>query len=225
MILIIETSAQLCSSAIADEQGNVIAEIIASEENAHAEKLPGMVSQVIANAGITLSELSAVGISRGPGSYTGLRIGTSLAKGICYASGVPLISLNGLRGMAMAATQKYQADLYAAHLDARRNEVYMEVFNAAGDVVKPLGAIILDAGTFEEFPGKQWLICGNSNEKIQSICTFGRDPEYLDTFPVAANLVEEAANKFKQKQWEDLAYFEPLYLKDFIPGITKKFSV
>lgn len=225
MILIIETSAPLCSAAIADKNGNVIAEILATEENAHAEKLPGMVSLAIANAGISHTELIAVGISRGPGSYTGLRIGTSLAKGICYALKIPLISLNGLRGMAIAALKKSPADFFAAHLDARRNEVYMEVFNGAGETVKPLGAVVLDANTFNEFPEKRWVICGNSNGKIRLICTFDTDPEFQDMIPVAANLVEEAAYKFKQKQWEDLAYFEPLYLKDFIPGVSKKFSV
>lgn len=225
MILILESSAPHCSVAISDVSGNELAMLRSEEQNAHAEKLPLMVQEVLKDAGMTTRDLRAVGVSGGPGSYTGLRIGTSLAKGICYALNLPLISLNGLLGLFEASVQRDTADYYVCHLDARRDEVYSEIYDANGRIFQKLSVVILTPDTYVGLNGRQIALCGNATEKILKLCNIQPVPQVFTAEPEARFLCKEASKKFNNNKFEDLAYFEPLYFKDFIPGITKKFSL
>ena len=193
--------------------------------NKHAEMLPEMVNRALdfieKNA-----VLSAVAICKGPGSYTGLRIGTSMAKGICYAKQVPLMSVNGFLGMALQGFEKYaDAEFAIAMLDARRDDVYLQVFNREGNAVSEMAAVTLVEDTLPDYASKKVVICGNSNTKWQQLVGGFNQIEFSDSEPHAAFCAKEAVAKFHNSQFEDSAYFQPFYLKDFIPGISKKFAL
>lgn len=186
--------------------------------------LPVMVDSIMKDCSLEFSELSAVGISKGPGSYTGLRIGTSLAKGICFSQNIPLISLNAFKGMAANAAVKHPDCYYFSNLDARRNEIYLEIYNAELKVFREMLALVLSSETFNNYK-ENLVFCGNSNNKIAELCGFQSTPVYLDMEPDSEFLIAEAVEKWEKRDFEDTAYFEPFYLKEFLPGTTKKFSI
>ncbi len=170
--------------------------------------------------------LSAVAICKGPGSYTGLRIGTSMAKGICYARQVPLISVNGFLGMALHGLEMYtDAEIAITMLDARRDDVYLQIFNREGIAISEMAAVTLEAPTLHEYANKKVVICGNSNAKWQQLVGGFNQIDFSHSEPHASFCVNEAVAKFHKLQFEDTAYFQPFYLKDFIPGISKKFAL
>lgn len=218
MILIAETSSLYCSAAIADANGNVLKLLHSGAQFRHAEELPVMVQSLIQE----FESIAAVAVSAGPGSYTGLRIGTSLAKGICYAMELPLISCNALFGMAKEASKSVaNADTIVAMLDARRNDVYLQEFAMPGFEITAVEAKTIVPELFDSTQYGKILICGNSNEKCAAILG-DTSIQYIPLEPRADYLAQEAASKFSRSEFEDTAYFEPFYLKDFIPGVAKK---
>jgi tRNA threonylcarbamoyladenosine biosynthesis protein TsaB len=225
LILIIETSAAFCSVAIVSGSGELLFSNTDLVANSHAEKLPEMVYTALNELGIKASQLSAIGVSKGPGSYTGLRIGTSLAKGLCFACQVPLIALNSFLGMAVWAKSQKKGDVYACHLDARRSEIYEQQFDSQLNILSPVSAVILQPDSYGKMANRKLIICGNSTEKIVQICSLSPFTEVIESTPKAEYLIEETIKKYESNDFENVAYFEPFYLKDFIAGTPKKYTL
>jgi tRNA threonylcarbamoyladenosine biosynthesis protein TsaB len=223
LILILESSASWCSVSLADLQGNSIEFLLEKVSNSHAEKLPVFAHQILSKYG---EEVRAVAVSSGPGSYTGLRIGSSLAKGICYAKNIPLISVSALRGMAHQLQKNIAADdVIISHLDARRDEVYMQLFHANGTEITQVRPCILTHGIFDSYLQNTVHIVGDCPSKFAELCAFPGPVVYHECMPQSDFLAAEAAEKYAKKDVESTAYFEPKYLKEYQPGAHKKFTV
>lgn len=215
-ILSIETSTTICSVAI-HERGKLIALVELRESGAHAEKLVLLIDEVFEKAGLSFGDLDAVAVSQGPGSYTGLRIGVSTAKGIAYGLDIPLIGINTLQ--AMAASQQVAAgEQVIAVLDARRKEVYTQTFDDTLEELTSIEALILEEGVFADVleKGKVYFV-GDGVEKVQEAVrhTNAFFPENGEQSLSAKNMGRLAFEKFARQDWEDLAYFVPNYLKEF----------
>lgn len=216
-ILCLETSTTNCSVAIAVD-GKVKA--IREENNqkfSHAEKLHVFIAEVLSESGFDKKELDAVAISKGPGSYTGLRIGVSAAKGLCFALDIPLISISTLELLAQQAECE---DCYIIPLlDARRMEVYSAIFNSNKEQIRETKAEILNENSFEEYlkTGKTIFI-GDGASKLKLLSGHKNAVFFDDKFPSSANMALLAEAKFKISDVEDIAYFEPYYLKEFMLG-------
>lgn len=209
--------------SLADLQGKVVHHRLEKVNNSHAEKLPLFANELLA---LCYGNISAVAVSSGPGSYTGLRIGSSLAKGICYAKNIPLIAVSALRGMAAQVAKNADRDaLIISHLDARRDEVYMQLFDADLQPVSEVKPCILSAGFFEEYNNKNLHIVGDCPSKFETLCAISSPVFYYEMMPQSDFLAAEAAEKWAQKKFENTAYFEPSYLKEYQPGAHKKFTV
>lgn len=220
-ILHIETSSRNCSVAISD--GNellCLCEEI-SENYKQSESLHTFVEWALEGSGISLKDLDAVSLGKGPGSYTGLRIGAASAKGFCYGLKIPLIAVNSLETMVEAFLgQNY--DLIIPLIDARRMEVYCAIFDGnSGEMVSETEAKILDESSFKELEGKKILFVGDGAEKAKEILKVADADFNQKFFPSAKHLIKKSVEKFNRKEFEDVAYFEPFYLKDF-HGIKKK---
>ena len=221
LILNLETATKSCSVALA-ENGNVIAlKELVSEQFSHAEKLNLFIEDVLKEANRSMNDLSAVAVSAGPGSYTGLRIGSSTAKGICYALDLPLISINSL--MALASLRSIESGLICPMFDARRMEVYSAVYTSELQIIKPTDAVIIDKHSFEDLLGEgKMLFLGPGAEKCREVINHPNADFDLGTEVSAAGMVGLSYAKYLESQFEDVAYFEPAYLKDFIAGTPKK---
>lgn len=216
-ILCIETSTTNCSVAIAVD-GEIKA--IREENNqqySHAEKLHVFIEEVLREANLDKKQLNAVAVSKGPGSYTGLRIGVSAAKGLCFALDIPLISSLTLEVLVQ---QVKCEDCYIIPLlDARRMEVYSAVFNSNKKQVRETQAEILDENSFQEYLNKRKTIfIGDGSNKFESLCQHKNAVFHKEGIPSAANMGHMAEAKYKISDIEDVAYFEPFYLKEFILG-------
>lgn len=219
-ILCIETSTTNCSVAISK---NDVLVAIKEDNNAgysHAEKLHVFIKEILEEAKIEKKELSAIVVSKGPGSYTGLRIGVSTTKGLCYALGVPLIAVNTLESMANQVV--LESDSYIIPmLDARRMEVYTAIYNSAYAEIKPTSALILNEESYSSFLNeKACYFIGNGALKFKELCKHANANFMEEKFPSAKELIKIGYKKYINKQFEDVAYFEPFYLKDFVT--TKK---
>ena len=215
-ILSIETSTSICSVAI-HEQGELLALAEIKEPGAHAEKLLLLVDEVFEKSGLSFADLDAVAVSQGPGSYTGLRIGVSTAKGIAYALEVPLIGINTLQ--AMAASQSVApGDYVVAVLDARRKEVYTQTFGDSQKELSPIEALILEEGVFASIleKGRVYFV-GDGVEKVKEEVK-SANALFVADWGIslsAKNMGVLASEKHARQEWEDLAYFVPNYLKEF----------
>lgn len=224
-ILLLETATKACSVAL-ERNGKLISlRENTSEDYSHSEKLTPFIEDVMQESGITLSELDAVAVSKGPGSYTGLRIGVSTAKGICYAIEKPLIAVNTL--LSMATQMKTQlgenlreSDLLCPMIDARRMEVYTAIFDASLNEMKQTEALILDENIFSDLTEKHRIHCfGNGAEKCTTIFDPNRQISIHADFNLSATgMIVWAEKAFAEQLFENLAYFEPFYLKDFVAG-------
>lgn len=215
-ILCIETATTNCSVAIA-HNGKILAVKEDYNDNySHAEKLHLFIQDILDRNNLKLSNLDAVAISKGPGSYTGLRIGVSAAKGLCFSLDIPLISVPTLTALAR---QVEQPGMVIPMLDARRMEVYTAAFNSNKEQILKTSAIILEPNSFQKYLDvDQVYFIGSGVEKFQKIC-FHPNANFIDNkLPSAREMVEIATNKYKISDFEDVAYFEPFYLKDFIAG-------
>lgn len=224
LILQIETATVACSVALA-KGGEVLGVKLINERNKHAEVITLFAEQLINDAGITYDDLDAIAISSGPGSYTGLRIGTSTAKGLCFALDKPLIAIETLQSMASGIISRegyvYGGEvLLCPMIDARRMEVYTAVFTKDCDIVKPTAAEIIDGNSFSDLLSDQKILFfGDGAEKCKDVLSGNPNALFYDGFVnSAADLTIKAAAKYQNKEFEDVAYFEPYYLKDFIAG-------
>jgi len=220
LILALETATSSCSVALLFD-GQVIALQELNERNIHASHITIFVEQVLAEAGKKISDLGAVAVSMGPGSYTGLRIGVSTAKGLCYALDIPLIAINTLQAMASGLKASNTAEnrsLYCPMIDARRMEVFTAVYDSEGNEVCPTEAKIIDADSFSELLVTNKIIFfGDGAAKCESVLGKHSNAVILTDFVNSAkDLCELSFKKFNAKQFEDVAYFEPYYLKDFL---------
>jgi tRNA threonylcarbamoyladenosine biosynthesis protein TsaB len=215
LILHLETATTVCSVALSFE-GKLIS---LKEENngyTHAEHLSLFIEDVLLWAGKKMTDIDAVAISKGPGSYTGLRIGVATAKGICYGLNKPLIAVNTLLSLANIAADKYgDRYLICPMLDARRMEVYTAVFNS-GKMIFETTALILDEQAFSNLLSTQQIVfLGDGAHKFQSLCDHTNAIFDTSIEPSAKGMINNAYQQFKLAQFEDSAYFEPFYLKEF----------
>ncbi|TSD67218.1 tRNA (adenosine(37)-N6)-threonylcarbamoyltransferase complex dimerization subunit type 1 TsaB [Inquilinus sp. KBS0705] len=223
LILQIETATTSCSVALA-RNGQVLAFKEINARNIHAEVITIYIDELIVGAGVQYADLDAIAVSCGPGSYTGLRIGVSTAKGLCFALDKPLIAVDTLAAMASGVAPGVSTDtLLCPMIDARRMEVYTAIFKHNGEIVKPVAAEIIDSSSFAELlANNKMLFFGDGAEKCREALSNSPNAQFDGAFTNSAtHLTKIAADKFDKAEFEDVAYFEPFYLKDFIAG-TKK---
>lgn len=222
-ILGLETSTKICSVAISD--GNkLLALKEEGGEYSHSEKLTVFIQDVLKEAGLELKNVDAVAVSKGPGSYTGLRIGVSVAKGLCYALNKPLIAVDTLQAMALKMSLTEKSDLFCPMIDARRMEVYTALYDGANRIVEPVSAKIIDEISFAaELNNKKVVFFGDGADKCKEILGSNPNAIFSDKgLPSAKFINQIALEKFSKKEFEDVAYFEPYYLKDFVGTKAKK---
>lgn len=225
LILGIETASTICSVALIND--GVLLAIRESEgTREHSAELTGYIADVFSEAGLTYQQLDAVAVSMGPGSYTGLRIGVSSAKGLCYALDKPIIAVDTLKSLAWQAIQYYIQSgknldnvLFCPMLDARRMEVYTAMFDKDLRLIEPVYANIITEDSFNSFSGKEIIYFGDGASKCNSLF----DSKDNFTFSGNINLSAKAICMLAEKEFEngnfaDLAYCEPFYLKEFIAG-------
>jgi tRNA threonylcarbamoyladenosine biosynthesis protein TsaB len=217
LTLSIETSTPVCSAALHSE-GRLLAHFELHEDQSHASKLALLIDNLLKTTGTSIKDLKAVCVSSGPGSYTGLRIGTSTAKGICYSMSVPLVSCNALEVMCERIRLIATHDaLLCPMLDARRMEVYTAMYNSTGDIVMPVQSKIVDEGTFDEWLANNRVVFfGNGAAKCKDIVKNSNAVFVDGLYPEAATLGTLGWKKFAAGQVEDLMTFEPFYLKEFL---------
>lgn len=226
LILSIETSTTVCSIAI-HRKGALLTSQIYNLEKSHSSLLPGIIQESLINIEIDPSQLTAVAVSGGPGSYTGLRIGVSTAKGLCFAMGIPLIALDSLDIMYQAVrAQLSPVQLACPMMDARRMEVYRQVRNGKGELIQKTSPLIVEPNSFDQFQDQEILVFGDGAEKTLNVLQHKRLKYIPEVVPEARFMGKLAFQKFLKEDFEDLAYFEPEYLKPFrtIPP-KKQFSV
>ncbi len=219
LILQLETATTSCSVALA-EDGNVITLKEVNERNIHASHLTLFIDEVMQAAGKKYRDLDAIAVSMGPGSYTGLRIGVSTAKGLCFALDKPLIAINTLAAMAeglLGKTSLSPSMLLCPMIDARRMEVYTALFDVNLNEVEKTQAKILDEHSFDQYIGTYDLVFfGDGAEKCKKLYEKRPNVTFLDFQNSAIHLSKLALAKLEARQIEDVAYFEPFYLKDFM---------
>ncbi len=231
LILSIETGTDICSVALAND-GELMALRESDEGRDHAKKVALFVDELLRETGVQPADLDAIAVGKGPGSYTGLRIGVSFAKGMCYALNIPLIAVGSLDALSEVAREDYDAGILDIEeeewangylcpmVDARRMEVYAQIFD---NECKPLSDVVAEVITKESF--KQWrdkgklIIFGNGAEKCTEVLS---DAICVGVSPSARGIVRLAEESFKAEKFEDLAYFEPFYLKEFLVIPSKK---
>lgn len=217
-ILNIETATKNCSVSLAKDGQTVLCKEIAEQGYSHAEKLHVFIEEILKESQVDFREIKAIAVSKGPGSYTGLRIGVSTAKGLCYALGIPLIAVDTLAVLAQKVTQ--EDGLIIPMIDARRMEVYSAVFDANHKKIMEVQAEVLTENSYADIAETIYII-GDCQEKCQTVLTknnFVFMPEIV--FPSADEMSPISFEKFTKNDFEDVAYFEPFYLKDFM--LTKK---
>ncbi|QRM89104.1 tRNA (adenosine(37)-N6)-threonylcarbamoyltransferase complex dimerization subunit type 1 TsaB [Lacinutrix sp. WUR7] len=215
IILNIETATTNCSVSLSKEGETFALQEDNSKQYSHAERLHVYIDDLLQQNNIKPTELDAIAVSKGPGSYTGLRIGVSAAKGLCFALDKPLISISTLE--ALARQVKVEEGLIVPMLDARRMEVYSAIFDANYNTVRKIEAQILEEQSFASYldKGKVYFI-GNGVEKTKTLITHENAVFIDDKLPSANEMSVIAFHKYKNNDIEDVAYFEPYYLKDFV---------
>lgn len=224
MILCLETATPVCSVAL-NESCCTIALRETEGQNAHSEKITNFIREVMEVGRIDYTQLDAVAVSKGPGSYTGLRIGVSTAKGICYAADLPLMAIDTLEAMAYGMKMKLgsqlgENDLLIPMIDARRMEVYAAIFDTNLNKINDTAALIIDEQSFEDLRKDHhlWLF-GDGAPKLNKVFENQPNISVVDGFkPSAAFMLPLAEKALKEQDFVDVAYFEPFYLKDFIAG-------
>ena len=229
-ILCIETGTDVCSVGIA--RGGELLSLRESDEGRdHARKVALFVDELLRETGIAPDELDAVAVGKGPGSYTGLRIGVSFAKGLCYGLGKPLLAVGSLDALAEVAREDFRAGILSVDdwdrallcpmVDARRMEVYAQVFDSVGTPQSEVVAEVVDGDSFTAFrrSGRPFVIFGSGARKCAETLP---DARFVEVAPSARGLARLAQQAFDAGRAEDVAYFEPFYLKDFVVTTSKK---
>lgn len=219
-ILNIETATKNCSVSLAKEGKTILCKEIAEEGYSHAERLHVFIEDLVQEAGIHFKDIQAFAVSQGPGSYTGLRIGVSAAKGLCYALNVPLIAVDTLQ--VLASQVQVEDGLIIPMIDARRMEVYSAIFDVKFEKIRETQAEVITENSFETISETVYFV-GDCADKCKSVITksnfiFLEEIKY----PSATAMSILSFSKFQNKDFEDLAYFEPYYLKDFMITPSKK---
>ena len=225
-ILCIDTSTEICSVALFKEE-KLLSHQFSDKGYSHAENITVFISKALKEANLDLKDLTAVAVSKGPGSYTGLRIGVSTAKGICYALDKPLIAVDSLLSLAYGIKNKIPGKEKKCYIipmiDARRMEVYCSVFDEKLSEIEHIQAHILDTNSFQEyFNENKCYIGGTGAEKFKALHENNNNIINIFSTNVATNMILPVLEKYNKKQFENVAYFEPYYLKDFIAGKPKK---
>ncbi|MBR5484644.1 MAG: tRNA (adenosine(37)-N6)-threonylcarbamoyltransferase complex dimerization subunit type 1 TsaB [Alistipes sp.] len=229
LILCIETGTDICSVGLARD-GELVSLRESDEGRDHAKNVAVFVDELLRENDVAAEELSAVAVGMGPGSYTGLRIGVSFAKGLCYGLQIPLVAVGSLDSLVQVAREDYEAGIIDVEqwndavlcpmVDARRMEVYTQMFDAKGQSLNEVKAEIIAEDSFAEWRnGRPFVIFGNGAAKCQEVLT---DAILVNVTPSARGLAALAHQRFEAGQTEDIAYFEPFYLKDFIVIPSKK---
>lgn len=225
MILHIETSTNVCSVALS-ENGTCLFSKSNAEGMNHAALLSVFIAEALEVLKSTDKKLDAVAVSSGPGSYTGLRIGVSTAKGLCYGYGIPLIAVSTLEVITAQALQLIkdaENALFCPMIDARRMEVYAAFYNAKGEIKREILADIIDSDSYSEILANQPVyFFGNGADKCKTTLTHPNARFIDDLVPLAENMIPLAETAFAEKRFEDVAYFEPFYLKEFHTTAPKK---
>lgn len=230
LILCIETGTDVCSVALSDGKSVSLREEAGRE---HARNVGVFTSELLKEADVRPSDLDAVAVGKGPGSYTGLRIGTSFAKGLCYALGIPLIAVDSLLSMACIACEDREAGLFTAGdwksallcpmIDARRMEVYAEVFDTSLNSLRDVAAEVVEAESFGQFikSGREFFIFGSGAGKCAAVLPQD-GVRLIEVKPSARGLCPAAHAMLERGETVNIAYFEPSYLKDFVVTGSKK---
>jgi tRNA threonylcarbamoyladenosine biosynthesis protein TsaB len=219
-ILNLETATKNCSVSISQNGQTILCKEMAEAGYSHAEKLHVFIEDCIKESNISFKDLSAIAVSQGPGSYTGLRIGVSAAKGLCFALDLPLIAVDTLQ--VLASKLSISDGVIIPMIDARRMEVYSAIFNAKYEKVREVQAEILIENSFEQISESIHFV-GDCAEKAKTVLTksnFIFHEEII--YPSANEMSELSYKKFQENNFEDVAYFEPYYLKDFMATVSKK---
>ena len=228
-ILCIETGTDICSVGIARE-GEIVSMLESDEGRDHARKVGVFVDELLRTTGISPDEIDAVAVGKGPGSYTGLRIGVSFAKGLCYGLQKPLIAVGSLDALTAVAREDYEAGIVDVEnweqarlcpmVDARRMEVYAQVFDSAGAPLTDVAAEVVTDESFAEWRKEgNFVIFGNGAAKCTEVLT---DAVLVNVIPSVRGIAPLAQRAFDEGRFEDIAYFEPFYLKDFVVTTSKK---
>jgi tRNA threonylcarbamoyladenosine biosynthesis protein TsaB len=228
MILCVETATNLCSVALC-EPDRIVTLRESGEVKSHASLLTVFIGELLKETGIKASDLEAVAVSKGPGSYTGLRIGVSAAKGISYGAGVPLIGIETTFSMFWGITETTfyresdEKTLFCPMLDARRMEVYYSLYDLNGKTVEPINARVIKEDSFNTIPDSLKIVFfGEGSLKLKDVIK-RNNVEFVDDFKMSSTHLRVPSFKaIKERHYEDVAYFEPLYLKDFITTSQKK---
>jgi len=228
-ILCIESGTNTCSVALGFGQELLGIRENHEPNNNHAKNLTVFSLELLNEQGLQASDLAAVAVSKGPGSYTGLRIGVSAAKGICFGAGIPLIAIGSLDSMAHGAIEwlgkqrpTLTLDIICPMIDARRMEVYTQFFDTHGQPLSEVEAKILDEKSFAEtLTSKRMLFLGNGSQKAKAMLSSPNALFVDDFLPSAKFMLPLATERFNHQQFVDVAYFEPLYLKDFVATVAK----
>lgn len=221
LILNLETATKICSVSLAKDGKEIKTLTHKSEKYSHAEKLNGLIMSLFEGTDLELKDLDAIAVSEGPGSYTGLRIGTSSAKGFCYAMDIPLIAVNSLK--ALAASQVGKGYFICPMFDARRMEVYSAIYDSELNELEATRAVVVDDSSYSgHLKESKMIFLGPGAEKCQGIIEHDNATFNIDQEVTAASMITLSEKKFSNQDFVDLAYFEPFYLKDFIAGPPKK---
>jgi tRNA threonylcarbamoyladenosine biosynthesis protein TsaB len=229
MIICLETATNLCSVALCDSAG-VISLKESNESKSHASMLTVFIEEILKENGIRAGDVEAIAVSKGPGSYTGLRIGVSVAKGIAYAASIPLIGIEttlsmfwGISGNRMKSQETDMNTLFCPMLDARRMEVYYAIYDAVGKTIKDISAEIITEDSFSNIPESQKIIFfGDGAAKCKEVVN-RTNIHFADDFRISASHMHRPViQAFNKRHFEDVAYFEPFYLKDFITSKPRK---
>ena len=218
-ILQIETSTTNCSVALSGN-GKTIAVQEISNGYSHAENLHVFIKEILKECNLEFTDLNAIAVSKGPGSYTGLRIGVSAAKGLCFALDIPLISLETLQVLSQQVV--VEVSFIVPMIDARRLEAYTKVYDSDNNTVREIEAEILSETSFSDYLSTGIVVfVGNKTNKTQELIQHA-NARFIDSVPSAKDMSVLAYNKYKKNDIEDVAYFEPYYLKDFLVTPAKK---
>lgn len=222
LILGIETSVKTCSVALSKDGIPIAVNELTEADFSHAEKLHGFIASLFDNVSYTMLDIEAVAVSKGPGSYTGLRIGVSAAKGLCYGLDIPLIGVSTLEAMTEALEEK-KTKLYVPLIDARRMEVFTAIYDSDLKLINVAHSLVVESNSFEDHLKEKTIsFFGNGAEKCKAIIEHP-NASFVDDFTPSAIAINKLAEKaFQNEKFEDVAYFEPFYLKDVFFATKKK---
>jgi tRNA threonylcarbamoyladenosine biosynthesis protein TsaB len=220
-LLLLETSSKNCSVALADEQTVLSSKSESAEHFIHAEKLHAMMQELFREQSFSPNSLGAIAVSKGPGSYTGLRSGVSAAKGLCFSLNIPLLAIDTTESLARHAAHNHpNATRIIAMIDARRMEVYAAHYDACGNRLTEDEAVVIDANSFQAFKEEHVVLVGDGAEKCRP---FLHEHMHIEAvLPSASMMHAQAVQAFRSNSFQDIAYFEPFYLKEYIPGTSRK---